>query len=100
MGFSTSGREKETFFTRFGFWVLDARSSNEQTELVGDVSTVQVLELTDSEGEWQLDDLEDMIEYVRFLLTTDASAAWISSEAWSKCVRAWFRRLVWYGEDG
>ena len=74
-GFSMPGSENETFFTRLGFRDLEARSSNEQTELVGEVSIVQVLELMDSEGEWQLEDLDDMIEYVRLLFMTEASAA-------------------------
>jgi hypothetical protein len=93
------GREKDTFLVRFGgdWGDLTGNSSKEQTELVGEdtrVSGVQARELTDPEGEWQLEARDELTEPGRNLLRTDSSAALTRAEAWSKWVRACCSRLV------
>jgi hypothetical protein len=92
------GSEKETFLTRFGgdWGGFRERSSKEQRESVGEdtrVSGVQARELTDPEGEWQLEPREEPAEPGRNFRSTESSAALMSAEARSKCVRACWRRL-------
>jgi hypothetical protein len=82
-----SGREKETFFTRLvGAHALRGddceveSSSEEQIEFVGEgtlVSAVQVRELTEPEGEWRLEEQEEVTEPDRVLVATEFSAAWM-----------------------
>jgi len=105
---SSCGSEKDTFFTRFLLGpvvcgaVLLGKSSNEQTEFVGEdrrVSGVAARELMDPAGEWQLEPLE-LTDSVRALVIIESSAASIKAAARSKCVRACCRRLMRDGEMG
>ena len=75
------------------FTGADARalkSSNEKTEVVGvDGSGVHARELTDSEGEWQLEPHDEVKDTGRAPFTTDCSAAVMREVALSKCAWAW-----------
>jgi hypothetical protein len=100
------GREKETFLTRFGDDTGDLaeKASKEQTESVGEdklVSGVQARELTDPEGEWQLEPRDEPTDPGRNFLRTDSSASLMRADARSKCVRACCKRVARRGEvDG
>lgn len=95
---SSLGREKDTFLTRFvGGGDFGERLSKEQTESVGDDrlrSGVHARELTDPDGEWQLEARDELTEPGRIFLRTDSSAELMSEAAWSKWVRACCSRLV------
>lgn len=74
-------------------------SSHEQIDSVGDETCVSGVhardELTELDGEWQLDEArDDMAEPERAFLMMDSSAELMSEEARSKCVRACCRRVV------
>lgn len=74
--------EKDTFFTRF-----TGCDSKENEAAVGVdicVSGVHARELTDSEGEWQLEPHE-LTDNGRIFLTTDSSAAATRAAAFEKC---------------
>jgi len=80
-----------------GEFAVIERSESELIELVGEdigVSGVQLPELIESDGVWQLELLKELIELGLLFLITDSSAAVMRDAALSKWARACRRRLV------